>query len=93
MVADITVFNPDTITDNATYTLGEQGLPTTGIPHVLVDGQIVVKDSEVLEVYAGQPMRYPVEEKGRYKPISEVDWLKQFPAATSGPEGTPDENN
>ncbi len=46
MVADITVFNPDTITDNATYTLGEQGLPTTGIPHVLVDGQIVVKDSE-----------------------------------------------
>jgi len=79
MVADIVVFDPETITDNATYKNGEQGLPTTGIPYILVNGQIVVKDSTVLEVHAGQPIRYPEEEQGRFEPISESNWLKQFP--------------
>ena len=39
------------------------GLPSTGIPNVLVNGAIVVKDSNVLDdVRPGQPIRYPVEE-------------------------------
>ena len=38
-----------------------------------------VKDSKVLQVFAGQPIRYPVEDKGRYEPVSEKDWLLQFP--------------
>jgi hypothetical protein len=54
-------------------------LPTTGIPYVIINGQIVVKDSKVLRVFAGQPIRYPVEDKGRYEPVSEKDWLLQFP--------------
>ncbi|WP_074225147.1 amidohydrolase family protein [Algoriphagus halophilus] len=54
--ADITIFNPDTVTDHATMAKG--GLPSTGIPYVLVNGTIVVKDSKVLEgVYPGQPIR------------------------------------
>ena len=32
MVADITVFHPEEITDNATYKIGENGNPSTGIP-------------------------------------------------------------
>jgi hypothetical protein len=79
MVADITIFDPEKITDNATYKAGEQGRPTTGIPYVVVNGTIVVKDSKVQRVYPGQPIRYPVEEKGRFEPITEEDFLKQFP--------------
>jgi len=79
MVADITIFDPEKITDNATYKAGEQGRPTTGIPYVIVNGTVVVKDSKVQRVYPGQPIRYPVEEKGRFEPITEEDFLKQFP--------------
>ncbi len=54
--ADLTIFNPETVTDNATMEKG--GLPSTGIPYVLVNGMIVVKDSKVLQgVYPGQPVR------------------------------------
>lgn len=57
--ADITIFDPETITDNATMAKG--GLPSTGIPYVIVNGMIVVKDSKVLEgVYPGQPVRNEV---------------------------------
>lgn len=76
MVADITIFNPETVTDNATYQAGEQGLPTTGIPYVIVNGKIVIKDSKFQKVWAGQPIRYPVENKGRFVPSSTEQWLK-----------------
>lgn len=57
--ADITIFNPQTVKDNSTMV--KAGLPSTGIPFVLVNGTIVVKDSKVLEgVYAGQPIRRPI---------------------------------
>ena len=79
MLADITIFDPENVTDNATYKAGEQGLPTTGIPYVIINGQIVVNDSKVLQVYAGQPIRYPTEDQGRYEPVSEEAWLLQFP--------------
>ncbi|NOD62393.1 amidohydrolase family protein [Ruegeria sp. HKCCD6109] len=69
MVADITIFDPETVTEKANYTLGQQGLPSEGIPYVLVNGTLVVKNSEVQrDVYAGQPIRFPVEEKGRFIP-------------------------
>lgn len=54
--ADITIFDPDTVTDNATMAKG--GLPSTGIPYVIVNGTIVVSDSRVLkDVYPGRPIR------------------------------------
>jgi len=61
MVADITIFDPATVTDNSDYPAGKGALPSTGIPYVIVNGTIVVKDSKVLKgVYPGQPIRNPV---------------------------------
>jgi len=58
--ADITIFDAATVKDNSTPALG--GLPSTGIPYVIVNGVIVVKDSKVLkDVNPGQPIRLPVQ--------------------------------
>ena len=57
--ADITIFNPATVKGNATPANG--GLPSTGIPYVVVNGTVVVKDSKVLKnVFPGKPIRLPV---------------------------------
>jgi len=79
MVADITIFDPENVVDKATYKAGEQGMPTYGIPYVIVGGRMVVKDSEFQKgVWAGQPIRFPVEEKGRFVPATVEQWLKTF---------------
>ena len=58
--ADVTVFDPATVKQNATPANG--GLPSTGIPYVVVNGTIVVKGSKVLkDVFPGQPIRLPVQ--------------------------------
>ncbi len=58
--ADITIFDPATVTQNATPANG--ALPSTGIPYVVVNGTIVVRDSKVLkDVFPGQPIRLPVK--------------------------------
>lgn len=59
--ADITIFDPKTVQDNSSLEKGKNALPTTGIPYVVVNGTIVVKDSKVLKgIYPGQPVRLPV---------------------------------
>lgn len=59
--ADLTIFDPVKIKDNATPQMG--GLPSTGIPYVVVNGTVVVKDSKVLEgVYPGQPIRAKIRQ-------------------------------
>jgi N-acyl-D-amino-acid deacylase len=79
MVADITVFDPETVTDNATYTAGSNGLPSTGIPYVLVNGVVMVRDSEVVDgKLPGQAIRYPVEEKGRWVPLEKKKYLENL---------------
>jgi N-acyl-D-glutamate deacylase len=60
--ADITIFDPKTVTDNSKLEQGKNGLPSTGIPYVIVNGTIVVKDSKVLKVYPGKPIRAPLLE-------------------------------
>ena len=82
MIADITIFDPDKVTDNATYKAGEQGKPSSGIPYVIVNGQVVVDNSEFRKVWAGQPIRFPVEPRGRFKPMSQEDWLMQRAIST-----------
>ena len=58
--ADITVFDPATVKQVATPANG--GLPSEGIPYVVVSGTIVVKDSKVLkDVYPGRPIRNEVQ--------------------------------
>ena len=56
-VADITIFDPKTVKDNATATIGENSLPSTGIPYVIVNGQVVVDDSVVQNIPAGVAIR------------------------------------
>ncbi|TWT60941.1 amidohydrolase family protein [Rubinisphaera italica] len=59
--ADITLFDPKTVIDNSTMKNG--GLPSTGIPYVIVNGTVVVKDSKVLKgVYPGQPVRRAIRD-------------------------------
>jgi len=74
-VADLTLFNPVTVKCNATYKAGENGLPPSGIPYVIVNGTLVVKESKVLPVRPGQEIRFPVEAKGRFEPVNVNKWL------------------
>ncbi|MBV9664020.1 MAG: amidohydrolase family protein [Actinobacteria bacterium] len=54
--ADVVVFDPDTVTDQATYMQSTR--PSTGITHVIVDGEFAVRDTElVLESLPGRPVR------------------------------------
>jgi hypothetical protein len=77
MVADITIFNPETVRDNSTFANGTK--PSSGIPHVLVNGIIVMKDSEPLKEFsAGQPIRFEVQEKSRFVPLSIEGWTQEF---------------
>ena len=89
MIADITIIDPKTVKDNSTYAKGT--LPTTGIPYVIVNGTIVVKDSKVLkDVNPGQPIRFPVEKKGRFKALSIDGWQNEFLVAPIGFHGLDD---
>jgi N-acyl-D-glutamate deacylase len=59
--ADITIFDPANVKANSTPQNG--GLPAAGIPYVVVNGTVVVKDSKVLKgVFPGKPIRLPVQQ-------------------------------
>ena len=65
MIADITIFNPDTIAETATMKAGMRGSYTRGIPHVIVSGQLVIEDGVAdTKLRAGKPIRYPVITEG-----------------------------
>ena len=86
MVADIIILDPNTVKENATYAKGT--LPTTGIPFVIVNGNIVVKDSVVQkDVNPGQPIRFPVENTPRFKPLSIQGWQNKYLVAPTGFHG------
>ena len=54
--ADIVVFDPETITDQATYS--DSTRPSTGIRHVLVNGTFVVRDGKLdPSAQPGRPLR------------------------------------
>ena len=61
-VADITIFDPATVTENAGPEAGKNTLPSTGIPYVIVNGTVVVDDSKVQRVAPGVAIRNPVIE-------------------------------
>lgn len=85
MVADITVFDPETVTENATYSKGKSGLASTGISYVLVNGVVVVSDRKVLkDINPGQPIRFQVEEETRFEPCSKEQRLSTFTIDTGG---------
>jgi N-acyl-D-aspartate/D-glutamate deacylase len=54
--ADIVVFDPGTVRDQATYT--EPMRPSSGIRHVLVNGTLVVRDAAIVpDALPGRPIR------------------------------------
>jgi N-acyl-D-amino-acid deacylase len=56
MWADMTIFNPDTVRDNATYL--KPDTPPSGIEYVLVNGEVVVHQGELnKEARSGQVLR------------------------------------
>ena len=59
--ADLTIFDPATVIDRATYE--DAGIPSAGIPYVVVGGQIVVDRGQVTKARPGRAVRAPV--KGR----------------------------
>jgi N-acyl-D-aspartate/D-glutamate deacylase len=53
--ADITVFDPDTVAEGATY---DRAGPSTGFRHVMVGGEFVVRESELISTsFPGRPVR------------------------------------
>jgi len=65
MIADITIFDPDTITETASMKAGMRGSYTRGIPHVIVDGQLVIENGVAnTSILAGQPIRYELITEG-----------------------------
>jgi len=85
MVADIVVFDPVNVTENATYTNGS--IPSTGFKSVLVNGVQVVVDDKVLEVFPGQPIRYEPVAKPRFEPVSLEAWEAIYNVAIEIPGG------
>ena len=59
--ADLTIFDPATVIDRATYE--DAGIPSAGIPYVVVGGQVVVDRGQLTKVRPGRAIRAPV--KGR----------------------------
>lgn len=76
MVADIVVFDPETVTDNSTYAQGL--IPSTGFRAVVVNGTVSVRDDELLGVFPGQPIRFEPEASPRFEPVSEEAWNLEF---------------
>jgi len=54
--ADIVVFNPETVIDNATFTDPHQY--PTGIEHVIVNGKVTVENGEHTDTFAGKVLRH-----------------------------------
>jgi len=54
--ADVVVFDPETVTDRASY--AESTRPSAGVRHVLVDGVFVVRDGGIVaDARPGRPVR------------------------------------
>jgi N-acyl-D-aspartate/D-glutamate deacylase len=56
--ADVTVFDPATVRDRATYE--DATIPSAGIPYVIVGGQVVVDQGVVTAARPGKAVRAPV---------------------------------
>lgn len=57
--ADLTIFDPVTVIDRATYE--DASIPSAGIPYVVVGGQVVVDRGQVTKARPGRAIRAPVK--------------------------------
>ena len=56
--ADVTIFDPATVIDRATYE--DASLPSAGIPYVIVGGQLVVDGGKITSARPGRAIRAPI---------------------------------
>lgn len=56
--ADLTIFDPQTVNDRSTYE--DAAIPSSGIPFVIVSGQVVVDSGKVTAARPGRPIRAPL---------------------------------
>jgi N-acyl-D-aspartate/D-glutamate deacylase len=56
--ADVTIFDPATVIDRATYE--DASIPSAGIPYVIIGGQLVLDRGEVTAARPGRAIRAPV---------------------------------
>ena len=62
--ADLTLFDPSKVIDSATFSDAEK--MSSGIPHVIVGGTPVVRDSNIVEdTFPGRAIRAPKAEISR----------------------------
>jgi N-acyl-D-aspartate/D-glutamate deacylase len=59
--ADLTIFNPATVIDRATYE--DASIPSAGIPYVIVGGQVVVDGGQLTGARPGRAIRAPRSER------------------------------
>jgi dihydroorotase len=57
--ADLTIFDPATVIDRATYE--DAGIPSAGIPYVVVGGEVIVDRGEITTARPGRAIRAPVK--------------------------------
>jgi N-acyl-D-aspartate/D-glutamate deacylase len=57
--ADLTIFDPATVIDKATYE--DATIPPVGIPYVIVAGQVVVDSGKVTAARPGRAIRAPIQ--------------------------------
>jgi N-acyl-D-aspartate/D-glutamate deacylase len=60
--ADVTVFDPTTVSDRSTYE--DAAIPSAGIPYVVVGGQLVVDGGNLTPARPGRPVRAAVQAGG-----------------------------
>ncbi len=63
MFADITIFNPATVIDRATFEQPHQ--PSVGIEYVLVNGQVVINKGQLTSARPGRGLRGPGYKQSR----------------------------
>jgi len=59
--ADLTIFDPTTVIDRATYE--DASIPSAGIPYVVVGGQVVVERGQLTRVRLGRAVRAPIKSR------------------------------
>lgn len=57
--ADLTIFDPASVIDRATYE--DAGIPSAGIPYVVVGGQVVVDRGQLTRARPGRAVRGPIK--------------------------------
>ena len=57
--ADLTIFDPATVVDRATYE--DASIPSAGIPYVVIGGEVVVDQGQLTAARPGRAIRAPIE--------------------------------